>query len=53
VVKVNGVVALAAAAMATTLLVSAPARAELSAEELAKRAQNHFAAQRAGFLKGK
>ena len=39
-VKSNGVLALAAATLATTLLVSAPVRAELSAEELAKLAQN-------------
>ena len=38
--KANGVLALAGAALATTLLVSAPVRAELSAEELAKLAQN-------------
>ena len=39
-VKVNGFLALATATMATTLLVAAPVRAELSAEELAKLAQN-------------
>ena len=39
-VKVDGVRALAAAAQVTMLLVSAPVRAELSAEELAKLAQN-------------
>ena len=39
-VKASGVHALAAAAMATTLLASGPVRAELSAEELAKLAQN-------------
>ena len=39
-VKVNGVFALAAAALATTLFVSAPVRAAMSPEELAKLAQN-------------
>jgi hypothetical protein len=39
-VKANRVLALAAATLATALLVSAPVRAELSAEELAKLAQN-------------
>jgi hypothetical protein len=39
-VKASGVLALAAATLATTLLVAAPVRAELSAEELAKLAQN-------------